>query len=116
MTASLMISCPGLAVSVSASRIVAVPLGLQSRGDSRCSLELICRATFAKKQLMLPLQIFVRLDAPEFGGELFKLGPALRDDHADRLVDLESHRHQFAGEFPAHAETRACPVGFDDAF
>src|SRR6202035_1577415 len=115
MTASLMIRCPGLAVSVSASRIVAVPLRLLSRGDPRCSLVPICRATFAKKQLMLPLQIFVRLDAPEFGGELFKLGSALRDDHADRLVDLEPHRHQFAGEFPAHAETRACPVSFDYA-
>src|SRR3984885_9340041 len=115
MTASLMIWCPGLAVSVSASRIVAVPLRLQSRGDPRCSLEPICRATFAKKQLMLALQIFVRLDAPEFRGELFKLGSALRDDHADRLVDLESHRHHFAGEFPAHAETCACPVGFDYA-
>jgi hypothetical protein len=64
---------------------------------------------------MLALQIFIRLDAPEFRGELFKLGSALRDDHADRLVDLESHRRVFAGEFPAHAETRACPVGFDYA-
>jgi hypothetical protein len=64
---------------------------------------------------MLALQIFIRLDAPEFRGELFKLGSALWDDHADRLIELESHRHQFAGEFPAHAETRACLVGFDYA-
>src|ERR1700757_2113745 len=99
MTASLMIRCPGLAVSVSASRIVAVPLGLQSRGDPLCSLELTCSATFAKKQLVLPLQIFVRLDAPEFGGELFKLGSALRDDHADRLPPLPYPPPHFSGGF-----------------
>ena len=64
---------------------------------------------------MLALQIFIGLDKPEFRDEFFELAPALRDDHADRLVDLESHRHQFAGEFPAHAETRTCPVGFDYA-
>src|ERR1700739_2199222 len=96
MTASLVIWCPGLAVSVAAVRIVAVPLRLLSRGDPRCSLVRICRATFAKKQLMLSLQIFVRLDAPEFGGELFKLGSALRDDHADPLLDLASQPPPFS--------------------
>src|ERR1700742_1191417 len=64
---------------------------------------------------MLAVQIAIGLDGPEFGDELLELGPALRNDHADRLVDLESHRCQLAGEFPAHAETRACPVGLDDA-
>src|SRR5271156_1141915 len=115
MTASLVIRCPGLAVGVSASRVVALPLHLLSRGDPRYLLDLFCRVTRAKKELMLALQIFIRLDVPEFRGELFELGATLRDDHADRLVDLESHRHQFAGEFPAHAETRTCPVSFDYA-
>src|ERR1700739_4630255 len=64
---------------------------------------------------MPAVQIFIRLDTPKFRGELFQLGSALRDDHADGLVDLESHRHQFAGEIPIHAETRACPVSFDYA-
>src|ERR1700745_4326277 len=97
MTASLMIWCPGLAVPVSALRIVAVPLRLLSRRHPRCSLVRICRATFAKKQLMLSLQMFVRLDAPEFGGELFKLGSALRDDHADRLPALATQPQHFSG-------------------
>src|SRR5580693_2407904 len=108
MTASLMIRCPSLAVDVSAPRVVGLPLHSLSRGDGRRCPPLPFHVTWAKKSLMLALQIFVRFDAPEFGCELFKLGSALRDDHADRLVDLESYRHQFAGEFPAHAETRAC--------
>jgi hypothetical protein len=45
MTASLVIRCPGLAVSVSASRVVGLPLRLLSRGDPRCLLGLTCRAT-----------------------------------------------------------------------
>ena len=64
---------------------------------------------------MLALQILIRLDKPELRDELFKFGSPLRDDHADRLVDLESHRHQFAGEFPAHTETRTSPIRFDYA-
>src|SRR5271163_3436495 len=115
MTTSLVIRCPGLAVDVSAPRVVALPLHPLSCGDCRRCPHLPFHVTWTKKRLMLALQIFVRFDAPEFGCELFKLGSALRDDHADRLVDLESHRHQFAGEFPAHAETRTCPVSFDDA-
>ncbi len=38
---------------------------------------------------MLAAQIFIGFDVPQFGSELFELGPALRDNHADRLVDLE---------------------------
>src|SRR5277367_2297557 len=116
MTASLVILCPGLAVDVSAPRVVALPLHWLSRGDGRRCLGLPFHVTWAKERLMLAMQIFVRVDAPEFGCEVFKFGSALRDDHADRLVDLESHRHQFAGEFPAHAEThlpsqfRLCPL------
>ena len=115
MTASLVIGCPGFAVGVSASVVVAFPLHLLSRGAPRYLLDLLCRVTGAKKKLMLALQIFIGLDGPKFGGELLELGSALRDDHADRLVDLESHRHQFASEFLAHAETCACPVCFDYA-
>src|SRR5271156_6084478 len=115
MTASLVIRCSGLAVDVSGPRVVALPLHSLSRGGGRRCPHLPFPVTWGKERLMLALQNFVRFDAPEFGCELFKLGSALRDDHADRLVDLESHRHQFAGEFPAHAETRACPVGFDYA-
>ena len=116
MTASLVIRRPGIAVGVSASRVVALPLHSLSRCDPLHLLDLLCHVTRAKKELVLALQIFIRLDRPEFRGELFQLGSALRHDHADRLVDLESHRHQFAGDFPTHAETRACPVGFDYAF
>src|ERR1700746_833603 len=113
MTASLVIRCPGLTVDVSASRVVALPLHSLSRGAPRHLLDLLCHITRAKKELMLALQIFIGLDAPEFRGELLKLASALRNDHADRLVDLESHRYQFAGEFPAHTETPACPIGFE---
>src|ERR1700760_3046412 len=105
MTASLVIRCPGLAVGVVASRVVALPFHWLSRGDPRYLFDLFCRVTRAKKKFMLALQIFIRLYVPEFRCELFELGSTLRDDHADRLVDLESHRHQFAGQFPAHAET-----------
>src|SRR5271156_191251 len=115
MTASLVIRCPGLAVDVSAPRVVALPLHWLPRGEGRRCLGLPFHVTWAKERLMLAMQIFVRLDGPEFGCEVFKFGSALRDDHADRLVNLESHRHQFAGEFPVHAETRTCPVSFDYA-
>src|ERR1700756_2516447 len=115
MTAGLVIFCPGLAVAVPAPRVVAFPLQSLSCGDIRRRLNSPCVVTRAEERLILALQVFVGLDGPELGGELFKLGPALRDDHANRLVDLEPHRHQLAGEFPAHAETRACPVGFDYA-
>src|ERR1700761_2047440 len=115
MTASLVIRCPGIAIDVSAPRVVALPLHSLSRGDGRRCIGLPFHVTRAKERLVLAQQIFVRVELPEFGCEVFKLGSALRDDHADWLVALESHWHQFAGEFPVHAETRACPVSFDDA-
>src|ERR1700722_6024489 len=115
MTSSLVIRCPGLAVDVSAPRVVALPLHWLSRGDGRCCPGLSFHVTWVKERLVLAIQILVGVDAPEFGCEVFKFGSALRDDHAHRLVDLETHRHQFAGEFPVHAETRTCPVSFDYA-
>ena len=45
MTASLVILCPCLAVGVSASLVVALPLHLLSRGDPRYLLDLLCRVT-----------------------------------------------------------------------
>ena len=45
MAASLVIRCPGLAVGVSASRVVALPLHSLSRGDPRQLLDLLCRVT-----------------------------------------------------------------------
>ena len=45
MAPSLVIRCPGLAVGVSASRVVALPLHLLSRGDPRYLLDLLCRVT-----------------------------------------------------------------------
>src|ERR1700678_3583020 len=99
MTASLMIRCPSLAVDVSAPRVGGLPLTSLSRGDGRRCPHLPFHVAWAKKTLMLALQIFVRFDAPEFGCELFKLGSALRDDHADRLVGPEFLLHEFWGGF-----------------
>src|ERR1700744_529275 len=115
MSASLVIRRPGLTVDVSAPRVVALPLHWLSRGHGRRCLGLPFHITWAKERLVLAMQIFVSVEAPKFGCEVFKLGPALWDDHADRLVDLQTHRHQFAGELPVHAENRACPVSFDYA-
>src|ERR1700739_3196333 len=97
MTASLVIRCPGLTVDVSASRVVALPLHSLSRGAPRPLLDLLCHVTRAKKGLMLALQIFIGLDAPEFRGELLKLASALRNDHADRLPAPETHPDHFSG-------------------
>src|SRR5689334_13308694 len=115
MTASLVVRCPGLAVDVLATCVIALPLNWLSRSDRGRCLGLPFHVTRAKERLVLAIQVFVRLEAPEFGCEVFKFGSALRNDHADGLVDFESHRHQFAGEFPAHTETSAGPVGFDYA-
>ena len=45
MTASLVIRCPGLAIGVPASRVVALPLHSLSRGDPGYLLDLLCRIT-----------------------------------------------------------------------
>ena len=97
MAARLVIRCAGLAVEVSAPRVVALPLHPVTRGNPCYLLGVLCLVTFTKKQLVLAVQILVRLDEPEFGDKFFQLGSALRDDHADRLAHLESHRQQFAG-------------------
>src|ERR1700742_5328864 len=112
MTASLVIGCPGLAVDVSSPRVVALPLHWLSRGNGRRRLGLPFHVPWAKERLVLAIQIFVRVEAPEFGCEVFKFGSALRDDHAERLVDLETHRQRFPGGPPDHRETRTRPVSF----
>jgi|GEM_PF-4118031 len=39
---------------------------------------------------MLAAQLFIRFDVPEFGGELFKLGAALRDDLARERTGMRA--------------------------
>jgi hypothetical protein len=78
VTASLVIRCPGLAVGVSAPQIVTLPLHWLSRGRPPRLFDLLCRAAGAEKELVLALQLFVRLDMPELGRERFELGSARR--------------------------------------
>ena len=67
MTASQMIRRSGLAVDVSAPRVVALPLHPLSRGDGRRRLGLPFRVTWPKERRVLAMQIIVRVDRPEFG-------------------------------------------------
>src|ERR1700722_16537531 len=105
MTSSLVIRCPGLAVDVSAPRVVALPLHRLSRGDGRRCPGLSFHVTWAKERLVLAIQILVGVDAPEFGCEVFKFGSALRDDHAHRLVRRQKDPQQVAGGFSVSCET-----------
>ena len=45
MAPSLVIRCPGLAIGVSAARVVALPLHWLSRGDPLYLLDLLCHVT-----------------------------------------------------------------------
>lgn len=105
VAACLVVVCSGLAIAVSAAGVLALPRHALVPGVLRFALFTSQRATGAQKVLVLAVQLIVSLNGHKFGGELFEFAAALWDDHADRLIDFESHRHEFTGEFRIHAET-----------
>src|SRR4051812_11511960 len=69
-----------------------------------------------REDLVLVVEFRILGDRNNLGSPRLELSAPLREDHADRLPLLPSHRVANARELP-RVESRLCrPVGLDDAF
>lgn len=99
--------CSGfaIAIAVPAAGVVAFPWDSLVPGVLGFLRFTSQRVTGARKEPVLAVQLIFSLNGHKFGRELLEFAAALWDDHADRLIDFESHRHEFTDEFPIHADT-----------